>query len=91
MLRRLRLTASIVCFVLAIGMAALMVRSYWWFDMSSFAYQDASSKYVVWHASSFGGFFRLSYTAEIDVVHAEGWYARSLVPTQEVCDAYLKN
>ena len=91
MLRRVRLAASIVCFVLAIGLVALMVRSYWWFDMSSIASQDARSMYAVWHASSFGGLCRLSYREDIDEVHAEGWIARSLVPTKEVCDAYLKD
>lgn len=89
MLRRLGPAAAFVCFAMAIALVALMVRSYWWFDMCSYSSLAASNKYAVWHASSFGGFFRFSYHDDIDEVHAVGWTARALVPTAAVCKAYL--
>lgn len=89
MFRRLRLTATVVCFAMVIALVMLMVRSYWWFDMCSYASKTTRNKYVLWHTSSFGGFVRLSYSDDSDEIYAVGWTARALVPTEEVCNAYL--
>lgn len=89
MLRRLQFTAAVVCFAAAIALVVLMVRSYWWFDMCSYASKTTRNKYALWHASSFGGFVRLSYSDDSDEIYAVGWTARAIVPTKEVCNAYL--